>query len=159
MCCRGVYPWASSLSSLSILLILFPFMEEWSAALFWGHSGDPMGSLLFGLTIHQLSAKMRPEFAVFYLDDGTPGGNKEDAIHDIKNIEVEAEALGLILNKKKTELICKDPTSRGFVLGALPGVCIFPPRGCQPCGLSYRRLTVGWWMFKREDRAAMFDGW
>ena len=49
--------------------------------------GDPMGPLLFGLTIHKLSAKMRSEFAVFYLDDGTLGGNKED-IHDIKNIEV-----------------------------------------------------------------------
>ena len=32
-----------------------------------------------------------------------------------------------MLNRKNTELICKDPTFRGFVLGALPGVCIINP--------------------------------
>ena len=36
---------------------------------------------------------MRSEFAVFYLDDGTLGGNSEDVIYVIKNIEVEVEAL------------------------------------------------------------------
>ena len=60
--------------------------------------GDTIGPLLFGLTIHMLSAKMRSEFAAFYLDDDTLGGNKEDVVHGIKNIEVEAEALGLVLN-------------------------------------------------------------
>ena len=69
-----------------------------------------MGPLLFGHTIHKLSAKMRSKFAVFNLDDGTLGENKKDIIHDITNIEVEAEALGLMLKRKKTELICKDPT-------------------------------------------------
>ena len=95
---------------------------------------DPMGPLLFGLTIHKLSGKMRSEFAVFYLDDGTLEGNKEDVIHDIKKIDVKAEALGLMLNRKKTELICKDPTSRGFVLGALPGVCIISPEDANLLG-------------------------
>ena len=59
-----------------------------------------LGPLLFGLTIHKLSGKMRSEFAVFYLDDGSLGGNKEDVVHDIKNIDMEAEALGLMLIRK-----------------------------------------------------------
>ena len=85
---------------------------------------------------------MRSEFSVFYLDDGTlGGGNQEDVIDDIKNIEVEAEALGLMLNREMTELICKDPTFIGFVLGALPGVSR-QPRECQPLGLSY-------WVYNR----------
>ena len=37
---------------------------------------------------------------------------------------MEAEALGLMLKRKTIKLICEDPTSRGFVLGALSGVCI-----------------------------------
>ena len=44
--------------------------------------GDPMGPLLFGLTIHTFSAKMRSEFAVLYLDDGTLGRNMEDVIYE-----------------------------------------------------------------------------
>ena len=88
----------------------------------------------YGPTIHKLSTKMRSEFAVFYLDDGTLGGNKEDVIHDTKNIKVEAEALGLILNRKKTELICKDHISRRYVLGAFPGVCIINPEDANLCG-------------------------
>ena len=86
---------------------------------------------------------MRSEFAAFYLDDGTPGGNKEDLIHDIKNIEVEAEALGLMPNRKKTELICKDPTSRGFFLGALPGVCIINPEDANHSGSPIGGLQSG----------------
>ena len=55
--------------------------------------GDPMGLLLFGHIIHKLSAKMRSELAVFDQDDGTLGGNREDVIHDIKNIEVKQNIL------------------------------------------------------------------
>ena len=81
-----------------------------------------------------MSGKTRSEFAIFYLDDGTLGGNKEDVVHNIKNVEVEAEVLGLMLNRKKTELICKDPTYRGFVLGALPVVCIIHPEDANLLG-------------------------
>ena len=38
-------------------------------------------------------------------------GTKEDVFHEIKNIEVETEALHLMLNINKTELVCKYPTS------------------------------------------------
>ena len=51
---------------------------------------------------------------------------------------MEAEALCIILNRKKVELICKDPTSRGFVLGALSGVCIINPEGTNLLGSPLR---------------------
>ena len=104
--------------------------------------GDTIRSLLFGLIIHKLSAKMRSEFPVYYWDGGTLGGNKEDVVHDVKNIEVEAEALGLMLKRKKTELICKDPTSRRLVLGALPGVCIINPEDANHLGSPIRGLQL-----------------
>ena len=38
--------------------------------------GDPLGPLLFCLTIHPLITPLKSEFKVFYLDDGTIRGPK-----------------------------------------------------------------------------------
>ena len=73
--------------------------------------GDPLGPLLFCLDIHPLVLKLRPEFSVFYLDDGTIGGCVEDVIHDLQLVEEEAGRAGLQLNRRKTELICDDPSA------------------------------------------------
>ena len=40
--------------------------------------GDPLGPLLFCLTIHQLCSRMKSELS---LDDGTLGGKVEDVLH------------------------------------------------------------------------------
>ena len=40
--------------------------------------GDPLGPFLFCLAIQPLVLKLRSEFKVFYLDDGTIGGKAED---------------------------------------------------------------------------------
>jgi hypothetical protein len=45
--------------------------------------GDPLGPLLFCITIHRLIASLRSEFIVFYLDDGTIGGNLTDIIFPV----------------------------------------------------------------------------
>ena len=59
-----------------------------------------------------MGAKLKSELAVFYLDDGTLGGNWEDMVSDMKMIEVEARDLGFLLNRSKTELICPDLRSK-----------------------------------------------
>ena len=84
--------------------------------------GDPLGPLLFCLTIHKLCMKLKSEFNVFYLDDGTVGGYCDDVVQDVKMIEEGAGALGLQLNRGKTELICTDPVSRKVFLSAFPDV-------------------------------------
>ena len=38
------------------------------------------------------------DFVSFYLDDGTIGGNRDVVMKDLKFIDDEAEALGLLLN-------------------------------------------------------------
>ena len=86
-----------------------------SSSLMWGdevvesaegvQQGDPLGPLLFCLSIHKMAAKLKSELAIFYLDDGTLGGNWEDVVNDMKMIEDEARDLGLLLNRSKTELI------------------------------------------------------
>ena len=67
--------------------------------------GDPLGPMLFCLTIHKLVSSLSSEFSVFYLDDGTLGGNFEDLQADLHRMGVEGEALGLHLNVAKSELI------------------------------------------------------
>ena len=77
--------------------------------------GDPLGPLLFCLAIQPLILKLHSEFSVFYLDDGTIGGQVEDVIHDLQLVEEEASHIGLRLNRAKTELICDDACTRNTV--------------------------------------------
>ena len=60
--------------------------------------GDPLGPLLFCLTIHPLVTKLTSEFKVFYLDDGTLGGLAESVLHDLQQVEREAAELGFSAN-------------------------------------------------------------
>ena len=62
---------------------------------------DPLGPLLFCLSIHKLSAKLKSELAVFYLDDGTLDGNWEEVLSDLRLIEEEVSELGLELIRSK----------------------------------------------------------
>ena len=44
--------------------------------------GDPLGPLLFCLTLHPLLSQLQSELKIFYLDDGTVGGSTESVLHD-----------------------------------------------------------------------------
>ena len=81
-----------------------------------------------------MCAKLKSELAVFYLDDGTLGGDREVVINDVKLIEEEASNLGLWLNRSKSELICYDHTTRGIVLSALPGLHVVNPEHAELLG-------------------------
>ena len=72
--------------------------------------GDPLRPLLFCLTIHPMVLKLRSELRVFYLDDGTIGGNLEGVLSDLLLVEKEAADLGLQLNRSKSELLSEDST-------------------------------------------------
>ena len=80
--------------------------------------GDPLGPLLFCLTILPLTQQLKSEFCVFYLDDGTLGGNESDVLHDFQVIDREAATLGLHLNHRKSEGICEDPAGRTLLKAA-----------------------------------------
>ena len=84
--------------------------------------GDPLGPLLFCLTIHPLVLRLQSEFRVFYLDDGTLAGNLSDVLQDFHLVESEAANLGLQLNCSKSELICEDTATREFMLSEVPNL-------------------------------------
>ena len=119
---------------------LFPFVHSVYSSpskLFWEdkiiesaegvQQGDPLGPLLFCLTIHQLCSRMKSELSLFYLDDGTLGGKVEDVLHDLDLVEREGAELGLILNHQKSEIISSDNAARGSVLCAIPGARVIDP--------------------------------
>ena len=108
---------------------LFPFIHsayEKPSSLYFGdhiiqsaegvQQGDPLGPLLFCLTIHPMVSKLRSEFRVLYLDDGTLAGNLSDVLQDFHQVEMEAANMGLQLNCSKSELICEDPATREAIL-------------------------------------------
>ena len=89
--------------------------------------GDPLGPLLFCLTIHDLVSNLRSEFRLFYLDDGTLGGNLNDILADIHSLEQAAGDLGLVLNHSKSEVICSDQQVRNCLLDLSPDFRLVDP--------------------------------
>ena len=81
--------------------------------------GDSLGPLLFCLAIQPLIVKLQSEFSVFYLDDGNIGGCVEDVMHDLQLVEEEPGLVGLLLNHRKTELICDVASTRDTVLSVV----------------------------------------
>ncbi len=66
--------------------------------------------------------KLRSEFRVFYLDDGSLGGRMPEVLEDLRFVERLAADLELQLNRSKSELICEDDTTRGVMLCEVPGL-------------------------------------
>lgn len=71
--------------------------------------GDPLGPLLFSLTIHPLLKSLSSPLKVAYLDDVTLGGNEGTIESDIGVIIERGKDLGLELNLTKCELISFRP--------------------------------------------------
>ena len=59
--------------------------------------GDPLGPLLFCLTIHSLVLEMKSELKIS-LDDGSLGGSLSEVLADLKKVESLALELSLVLN-------------------------------------------------------------
>ena len=84
--------------------------------------GDPLGPMLFCLGIHKLVSSLSSEFCIFYLDDGTIGGNFEELQANLEKIEDHEKALGLFLNVEKSELIFHCQFAVSTLLSAFSGL-------------------------------------
>ena len=76
--------------------------------------GDPLGPLLFCLTLHQHCQQLKSELSVLYLDDVTIGVTCEDVMHDL-GVMKDAERVGLFLNASKSEIISEDMTNLWYL--------------------------------------------
>ena len=107
------------------------------STLFWGQQtlssregvqqGDPLGPLLFCLTIHELCSRLESDLCLFYLDDGTLGGSPQEVLQDLQRVEQGAAELGLSLNHEKSEVINIDPAAREPLLSAAPNLSVTNP--------------------------------
>jgi hypothetical protein len=67
--------------------------------------GDPLGPLLFCLSIQPILGSLSSKLRIGYLDDITIGGDQKSVAGDIERVRMEGEGVGLRLNVKKCELI------------------------------------------------------
>ena len=86
--------------------------------------GDLLGPLLFCLSIHHIVSHLESELSLFYLDDGTLGGETDKLLRDLEMVEREGVKIRLQLNSQKSEIICANPESANFFQSSLPGALV-----------------------------------
>src|SRR5213080_4400587 len=78
--------------------------------------GDPLGPLLFCLSIHPMLSSLASKLVVGYLDDITLGGDEHTLVRDIPEVNTQGQAIGLKLNSSKCEFISQSalPSDAAF---------------------------------------------
>ena len=131
--CPDIYPFVfASYSSPSLL--------------FWGdrrissaegvQQGDPLGPLLYCLSVHTHFQQLNSELCILYLDDTVVGGSSRSILDDLKIVR-DAEELGLILNSSKSEIITRDLSTCAPVLSSLPGARVLDPCMCYSSWVTH----------------------
>jgi hypothetical protein len=82
--------------------------------------GDPLGPLIFSLTLHPLLSSLKSDLKFGYLDDVTVGGVAASVEKDVNMPMLESPEIGLELNITKCEVICNQsdiqlPTLSTFI--------------------------------------------
>jgi hypothetical protein len=67
--------------------------------------GDPLGPLLFCLTVMALVKRIKSQCNIWYMDDGAIGDNVDALLSDFRMLMDESRKLGLIINVTKCEII------------------------------------------------------
>ena len=78
--------------------------------------GDPLGPLLFCLTLQPILSSLSSKLRLGFLDDVTLGGTLRSLNNDVSLIESSAQAIGLSLNRSKCEIIACSPPPAGLAI-------------------------------------------
>ena len=70
--------------------------------------GDPLGPLLFCLTVMTLVKRIKSQCNNWYMDDGTMGDGVDRLLSDFEMLRVEGRKLDLVVNDVKCEIITDD---------------------------------------------------
>ncbi|KAL7676016.1 hypothetical protein ACOME3_002273 [Neoechinorhynchus agilis] len=113
-----IYQYVSLCYDQSSMLLFGEFQVESAEGV---QQGDPLGPLLFALTINHLAHSSSSDLSIWYLDDCCIGGEIDQLIRDIKNISEMGADIGLFLRTDKCEIISDDQEDASRLLTALPG--------------------------------------
>ena len=108
-----IYPFCYSAYSCSSLL---KFSDESVISSEGVQQGDPIGPLLFCLTLQPLLNSLTTSLKIGYLDDVTIGGPISSVNSDVLSVVSKGSDIGLQLNKSKCELIACDPVPPGLLI-------------------------------------------
>ena len=80
--------------------------------------GDPCGPMAFSLCIQPIIEMLASELNIWYLDDGTLGGDSETVLNDFTILLQECKKIGLEVNPNKCELFfCGDNRDQSIIDG------------------------------------------
>lgn len=88
--------------------------------------GDPLGPAIFSLAIHSIISSLKSKLNIWYLDDGTLGGEPDDVLADLTSIITKFESIGLELNFSKCELYIPPhftPDTRNSIVNQFNSAC------------------------------------
>jgi len=100
-----LYPFISTCYSSSSHLC---FGESLISSDEGAQQGDPLGPLLFCAAAQKLARLMKSMLNIWYMDDGSLGGEVDVLIEDFETVRRIGSTLGLLLNEHKCELVTDD---------------------------------------------------
>lgn len=90
--------------------------------------GDPCGPPLFCLTINEMVRALKSELNIWFLDDGSLGGDPDSVIQDLATVIEWSAKMGLRLNYSKCELMVLGTDNKQEIIDAFcnmaPGITI-----------------------------------
>ena len=84
--------------------------------------GDPLGPLLFCVSTLKLARNMTSQFNLWYLDDGSLGGDLSNLLLDLNTVKHIGPTLGLRLNEDKCEIITNDVNVVESLRNVMPNI-------------------------------------
>ena len=100
-----LYPFISTCYSSSSHLCFDEFLISSEEG---AQQGDPLGPLLFCAAAQKLARLMKSKLNLWYMDDGSLGGEVDVLIEDLEMVRRNGSAIGLLLNEHKCELVTDD---------------------------------------------------
>jgi hypothetical protein len=87
---------------------------------------DPLGPLLFCASSLKCARSTASEFNLWYLDDGSVGGNVDSLLHDLETMKRVALTIGLELNEDKDEIVTGNDSVTANVRVVLANITHIP---------------------------------